>query len=338
CGNDDNPPVAVDSAAPAKVTDLAIADAGENSITLTWTAPGDDGTRGTATSYILKESGAEITSANFGSATEITGVPAPGAAGAAETFTVTPIDTLVNHYFAIRAKDEAGNTAPVSVNVHWQPRSIYEATIVAFLDNTLYEESDTLSNALGQNIYSGTNNGGAGGGPDARRGLIQFDIASALPAGAVIDSVSLRLNQTRTSPIVPGFTPTALHVVLASWGEGTSIGNLGPNEGGGGSATPGDATWLDRFRGTSLWTTPGGDFVVTASATTSTNNVLGPYFWTSAQMAADVQAWLDTPATNFGWILVGDEVTGGTARQFDSHDHPTAANRPQLTVFYRLGP
>ncbi|HEX5133405.1 MAG TPA: fibronectin type III domain-containing protein, partial [Candidatus Krumholzibacteria bacterium] len=47
CGNDDNPPVAVDSAAPAKVTDLAIADAGENSITLTWTAPGDDGTRGT---------------------------------------------------------------------------------------------------------------------------------------------------------------------------------------------------------------------------------------------------------------------------------------------------
>ena len=219
-----------------------------------------------------------------------------------------------------------------------KPKTPGSKVIPAFLDNTMYEESDTLSNALGRNIYSGTNNGGALGGPDARRGLIRFAIADSIPAGATIDSVSLRLNLSKVSPFVRGATPTSLHVVLADWGEGTSFANLGAGEGGGGSATPGDATWLDRFRGTSLWTNPGGDFNATASATTSTTFALGPYVWAALQMTADVQSWLDAPAGNFGWILVGDESIAGTARQFDSHDHPTAANRPRLTVYYTVGP
>jgi hypothetical protein len=213
-----------------------------------------------------------------------------------------------------------------------QPTPPPQEEIVAYIDNTIYEESDTLSNALGVHIYSGTNGNFA-----ARRGLIAFDIAGDIPAGATIDSVSLRMNLSKISPFVQTPSPGSLHVALASWGEGTSIGNIGPGEGGGGSATPGDATWLDRFRGASQWTTAGGDFNPTASATTHTD-LAGPYTWTSAQMVADVQAWLDTPGSNFGWVLVGDESVLGTSRQFDSHDHPTAANRPRLTVFYTVGP
>ena len=49
---------------------------------------------------------------------------------------------------------------------------------------------------------------------------------------------------------------------------------------------------------------------------------------------ADVQSWLDSPATNFGWILRGDESSAGDARRVDSRENLTAANRPTLTITY----
>ena len=36
---------------------------------------------------------------------------------------------------------------------------------------------------------------------------------------------------------------------------------------------------------------------------------IGQYTWSSAQMVADVQGWLDNPASNFGWLMLGDEST-----------------------------
>jgi len=52
----------------------------------------------------------------------------------------------------------------------------------------------------------------------------------------------------------------------------------------------------------------------------------------NAASAADVQSWIDQPATNFGWIVVGDETTGNTARKCDSRE--SAAGNPTLTVSY----
>jgi len=56
----------------------------------------------------------------------------------------------------------------------------------------------------------------------------------------------------------------------------------------------------------------------------------------SDQMAADIQAWLDNPDANFGWILLGDESVVGddvsSKRGFASFDHTTAAFRPTLSV------
>ncbi len=60
--------------------------------------------------------------------------------------------------------------------------------------------------------------------------------------------------------------------------------------------------------GTVSWTAAGatGDFTATASATTSVSGPdNAPFTWPStATMIADVQSWLDTPATNFGWALI----------------------------------
>src|SRR5207249_771733 len=82
---------------------------------------------------------------------------------------------------------------------------------------------------------------------------------------------------------------------------------------------------------TQKWTTPGGDLVATASASTSVGGV-GRYQWAGAGLTADVQQWLNNPATNSGWILTGNETTGDTAKQFDTKDNRTATNRPVLTV------
>jgi hypothetical protein len=53
-------------------------------------------------------------------------------------------------------------------------------------------------------------------------------------------------------------------------------------------------------------------------------------------MKTDVQSWLNTPATNFGWIVVGDESVQQTAKRLDSSEHPTAVNRPRLRVYYTV--
>ena len=106
--------VSDDTLAPGTIGDLAAATRpAAGSVVLRWTATGDDGTSGTATSYDLRRSSSPISAANWNAATPIAG-PAPHAAGSAESFTVTGLAGETTFHFAIRAIDEAGNTGPVS--------------------------------------------------------------------------------------------------------------------------------------------------------------------------------------------------------------------------------
>jgi hypothetical protein len=198
-------------------------------------------------------------------------------------------------------------------------------------DNTVFEEADS-SNGKGDYIFAGENLNGEDPPPDARRALLAFAVSGDIPANAVIDSVRLTLNMSKTHPSA-GDRVVSLHRLTADWGEGDSDASF--EEGTGAGAEPGDATWTFRFFNTDTWTTPGGDFVPGASAQQTVGG-LGFYTWWSAEMAADVQAWLDTPASNFGWIVVGDESEATTAKRFDSRENPTAANRPRLTVYYTV--
>jgi hypothetical protein len=211
--------------------------------------------------------------------------------------------------------------------------------IPSFKDNTLYQEDglcdacpgtngvlDSLSNGAGEYVFAGTTDAG-----DVRRALLAFAVADSLPAGATVDSVVLTLNMSRT---VAGTHAVALHRALADWGEGTSDASCcAPEEGTGGTATVGDATWAFRVFRSATWTTPGGDFVAAPSAVRSVAGG-GPYRWRSAQMTADVQGWLDSPATNFGWVLVGDESVVRSAKRFDSRE--STATAPRLRVYYTV--
>jgi subtilisin family serine protease len=99
---------------PAAVSDLATTDPASNAITLTWTATGDDGASGTASSYDIRYSLSPIDDGNFGSANEVAGEPHPQAVGSPETFTVPGLDFSTTYYFAVKAFDEWGNPSPVS--------------------------------------------------------------------------------------------------------------------------------------------------------------------------------------------------------------------------------
>ena len=74
-----------DLVAPAAITDLAIDAVSGTSATLSWTAPGDDGTTGTAMTYDIRYSTSAITDANWDLATSATGEPAPEAAGTSQS-------------------------------------------------------------------------------------------------------------------------------------------------------------------------------------------------------------------------------------------------------------
>ena len=195
-------------------------------------------------------------------------------------------------------------------------------------DNTLYEydpaEGDT-SNALGLHFFAGETGMG-----ELRRGVIAFDIAGHIPAGSTVTAVSLSMNMSRTA--VETARTVELHKLLADWGEGTS--DAPGEEGDGAPATSNDATWRHRFFDTIFWTNEGGDFSATVTASQSVG-AIGQYTWTSAQMVADVQEWLDNPANNFGWLVLGDESTIATAKRFDTRE---SASPPVLTIQYIPSP
>ncbi|MCP4686194.1 MAG: hypothetical protein GY867_12215, partial [bacterium] len=103
-----------ETTAPSDIADLEGTETTETSVTLSWTAPGDDGVNGTASAYDLRCAEFAINESNWNSATHVSGVPSPVGAGGAETFTCTGLNPGTRYYFAIKASDEVSNWSGVS--------------------------------------------------------------------------------------------------------------------------------------------------------------------------------------------------------------------------------
>ncbi len=197
-------------------------------------------------------------------------------------------------------------------------------SIMPSKDNTLYEfdpDDGDHSNGAGFHFFAGET-----AMSELRRGVLAFDIAGSIPHGSIITSVTLSMNMSRTISETPRIVE--LHKLLADWGEGTSDAH--GEEGDGAPATTNDATWRHRFFDTIFWAMQGGDFSPTVSASQSVGP-LGQYTWSSAQMVADVQSWVNNPASNFGWLVLGDESALGTTKRFDTRE---SASPPVLTIEY----
>ncbi len=205
---------------------------------------------------------------------------------------------------------------------------IAQVSISAQRDTTIYSENSAINNGAGVGVFVGRNSGG-----NLRRTLISFDIAGAVPAGATITSVSLSMSVTKSQLTSESIS---LRKISSDWGEGSTVG-AGGGGGQGVSATAGSATWGSRLSGSATWATAGGDFssTVTASSTASSS---GTVTWSSAQMASDVQNWLNSPSSNFGWILIGDESSSQSVKRLGSRQDSTSSERPVLTVSFTAVP
>jgi hypothetical protein len=195
-------------------------------------------------------------------------------------------------------------------------------------DTTLIESpKGLLGNSEGQTIFVGRT-----GQPEnsKRRGLIAFDFAGAIPPRSRILSVTL----TMTLQLSAGgdqLSAVNLYRVTRSWKEGTSVAQGGR----GAEAQPGDATWIHSVYPSRRWSRQGGDYLKAFSAKTEVGGP-GVYTWNSTpRLVADVQAWVNSPKKNFGWILIGDESKAATARVFHSSESSEETTRPQLTVVFR---
>src|SRR5262249_48054443 len=97
-----------DTTAPDSFT-INTAFVGCTSIGADWTAPGNNGSTGTALDYDIRFSTSPITSSNIGSATPIAGVTIPQLAGSAQSGSVSGLSACTWYYFGGRAYDGAGN-------------------------------------------------------------------------------------------------------------------------------------------------------------------------------------------------------------------------------------
>ena len=98
---------------------VARAQAGADSVVLAWTAPGDDGSVGTAQAYEMRRSTSLINEANWSGATLVAGLPAPQPAGRRESMVVRGLTQGTTYYFAIKTVDDAGNWSQISNVIRW---------------------------------------------------------------------------------------------------------------------------------------------------------------------------------------------------------------------------
>lgn len=201
-----------------------------------------------------------------------------------------------------------------------------------FEDTTIFSESDNSGGGTTA-IFSGTiNNLTFEGDTQHRRALIGADL-SVIPPGWIIEDVSLRMTVEMSGGNF-GDIDYALHRLTKSWGEGDVVG---ASQGGfGGPANDGDATWTSNQHNVATWTDPGADYV-TASATAAAGTAGSDVTWTGVDLIADVQTWVNSPARNRGWIVIGAlEGTRQRVKRFYSSE--ASQFRPVLTVTAKPGP
>ncbi len=95
-------------------TGIADAQVTSTTITVTWSAPGDDSLTGVASAYDIRYSQSPINAANWAGASQVAGEPTPKPAGGNENFTISGLSPGQTYYIAIKSVDEAGNWSAIS--------------------------------------------------------------------------------------------------------------------------------------------------------------------------------------------------------------------------------
>ncbi len=166
------------------------------------------------------------------------------------------------------------------------------------LDTYIWNNSPTTSRGaeatIVQDYDSGTNE---------RRSLLKFDL-STIPAGSVVSSAVLQFYVTAEGQ---GFN---MHRMLAPWLESSTYSSLvdgvAPDDVEAASAVDGNWPGVNDYFGYITVTVP----------------------------AATIQAWIDAPATNNGWLMVSTDIPGGDGQQLASRENGTLEWHPKLSIDY----
>ena len=130
-----------DSIPPEPVTDLTVQSIGSSTITLNWTATGDDGFEGLASVYELRHSHSMITEENWEHARRVGWLPAQVPPGGAESYQVVGLVSGASYYFGLVVYDDSYNRSPLSniVMVTTESDTIPPTTIadLAFVSSSL---------------------------------------------------------------------------------------------------------------------------------------------------------------------------------------------------------
>lgn len=170
------------------------------------------------------------------------------------------------------------------------------------------------------------------GTTDIRRSQVMFSNlvgsgVNQVPSGATINTATLTLYcdlETVTTDYNVG-----VHRALTQWFEGLKDG-VGPSAGEDGSSwnfrnVYGNVTWDGGAGGAS-----GSDWVASATSTTTITETGTTFDW---NVKADVQAWVNGTATNYGWWLINvSESTTNSRKRFVTSDGATASQRPKLVI------
>ena len=210
------------------------------------------------------------------------------------------------------------HSLPVLALVGW-PAWADTAVLTPAADTYITQQFPNGNNTGATELTCGTQ--GPMAGSARNRALFKFDPGHSIPAGADITAARFSLVVTR-APDFEVDSQFELHRVLRDWNVD-------------------ETTWKLRSKPDVAWFIPGGasglDYSSTISASTLISEI-GPYAYDSTPAAvADVQSWLDNPASNFGWILISDQESQAfSARRIASVDQ--GADLITLEVEYTSPP
>ena len=253
-------------------------------------------------------------------------------AGDIETFTVSVDESMLSKTVfegTIAISSNAGN-AVISVILDAEDTNpvqlVFEQGIEGFEgfeDTSIFEEFPENAGGGIDGIFAGTIRTGF-----VRRALVRVDLGD-IPPGSVVTDATLEMTVERSGENFGAFD-LGLHPVLREWTEG-DVTAPGSEGGVGSPANSGDPTWNSAAHNGTPWDNIGGDFAETPSATASAGQFLSIVEWGGEGLIADIQRWIDDPASNFGWMIVSSiEDQNQRVKKLVSSEGTTA--RPRLTV------